>query len=142
VIARVGARAVAALATVALLGLLASCATEASINRRAQGGTASAQPQDGVQVIRVTTGHDYRFHPSTIVVHPGRVKIILYNQPYNGGGSPHNLELTGLPGMQGTGDIQPGQTATASFIAPAPGRYRFECTIHAVQGQTGTLVVK
>jgi plastocyanin len=34
-----------------------------------------------------------------------------------------------------------GQTQSVTFTAPAPGTYRFVCTIHVKQGQTGKLVV-
>ncbi|GAB2478802.1 cupredoxin domain-containing protein [Jatrophihabitans fulvus] len=101
-------------------------------------GTGTATGPADAQRLVVTTGSDYRFHPSTLVVRPGRVTIVLKNTAKTG--APHNLSVNGLPGAfvplagaQGT--------TSATFDTPEPGRYRFVCTIHIQQGQTGTLVV-
>jgi plastocyanin len=117
--------------------VLASCTTEASINRRPQGGTATATVVDGLQVVVVKAGDTYRFDPATIIVHPGRVRIALVNE---GKGAPHDWTLDGLPGAA-TALASSGETKTATFTAPAPGTYLFVCTIHRKQGQTGKLVV-
>lgn len=117
--------------------ILAACTTEASINRRPQGGTATATVVDGLQVIVVKAGDTYRFNPATIIVHPGQVRVALVNE---GKGAPHDWTLEGLPGVA-TSLAASGQTTTATFTAPAPGTYTFVCTIHRKQGQTGTLVV-
>ena len=120
------------------VALLAGCAnSQASINRRPQGGSATASVVDGVQQITVKTGDTYRFDPSTITVHPGRVTVVLVN---GGHGAPHNWTLAGLPGAA-TALASAGQTQAATFTAPAPGTYHFMCTIHRKQGQTGELVV-
>jgi len=118
--------------------LLAGCSnTQASVNRRPQGGSATATVIDGAQQIIVKAGDTYRFDPSTITVHPGRVTVILIN---DGHGAPHNWTLTGLPGAA-TPLASAGQTQSATFTAPAPGTYGVVCTIHEKQGQTGKLVV-
>jgi plastocyanin len=124
-------------ATGCAAAILASCTTEASINRRPQGGTATAAVVDGLQVVVVKTGDTYRFNPATIIVHPGEVRVALVN---NGKGAPHNWTLEGLPGAA-TALASSGETKTATFTAPAPGTYTFVCTIHKKQGQTGKLVV-
>lgn len=130
-LARVGALVVGAT-------LLAGCSnTQASINRRPQGGSATASVVAGEQQITVKAGDTYRFDPATITVHPGRVLVILVN---DGKGAPHNWTLTGLPGAA-TPLAATGQTQVAQFTAPAPGKYTFVCTIHRKQGQTGTLIV-
>lgn len=121
-----------------LLLAVASCSnSESAVNRRPHTGTATASTVAGVQTVTIEAGDDYRFHPSTIVVHPGTVKIIL---KHTGTGGPHDWSLTGFPA-----DFVPltpaGQTSQASFVAPSPGKYQFVCTIHSRQGQTGTLVV-
>jgi plastocyanin len=118
--------------------LLAGCSNRtANVNRRPQSGASTAAEVDGVQQVTVKADDKYRFTPDTITVHPGQVKITLIN---TGNGAPHDLSLTGFPA-----DFVPlassGQTTTATFTAPAPGRYQFVCTIHVAQGQTGTLVV-
>ena len=123
---------------IALLAGVVGCTNQrASINRVPQSGAATASVVAGVQQITVTADDHYRFTPDTITVHPGQVRIILINK---GTGAPHNLLVTGFPA-----DFVPlanaGQTTTATFTAPAPGRYQFLCTIHVAQGQTGTLVV-
>lgn len=120
------------------LALVAGCTnTEASINRRPHGGSATASVVDGVAQITVKAGDTYRFDPSTITVHPGRVTVVLVNA---GHGAPHDWTLTGLPGAA-TALASAGNTQAVTFIAPAPGSYRFVCTIHQKQGQTGKLVV-
>lgn len=120
----------------ALAVLLAGCTTEASINRRPHPGTATASLVNGVQQVTVTAGNTYRFDPSTIIVHPGRVRIVLIN---NGSGAPHDWSLLGMAATAPL--VGGGASSSVTFIAPAPGRYPFVCTIHSAQGQTGTLVV-
>lgn len=127
----------AAVACCAVL-LLASCTNrEASINRRPQGGSATASLVDGLQQIIVKTGDTYRFDPATITVHPGVVRVVLVN---TGKGAPHNWTL--LDSVAAASSLAAaGETKTATFTAPAAGRYTFVCTIHEKQGQTGKLVV-
>ena len=120
------------------VALLAGCSnTQPSINRRPNGGSATASVVNGGQQITVHTNDKYRFDPATITVHPGRVTVILVN---NGKGAPHNWTLLDLPGAATT-LAAAGETQATTFIAPAPGKYTFVCTIHRKQGQTGTLVV-
>jgi plastocyanin len=117
---------------------LAGCTNSASpINGRPNTGTATASPVNGVQQVTIEVGVDDRFHPSTIVVHPGRVEIVL---KHDAAGAPHNLSIDGLGVF--VPDVDGGQTRTASFTAPAPGKYHFVCTIHAKLGMDGTLVVE
>jgi plastocyanin len=127
---------------VAALGLLAACSNrEAPINKGAHNGTGTASPVGDVQQITITTGVDLRFHPSTIVVHSGRVRLTLKNVPTDGGGPPHNINFAGLP----AGNVpltSSGESQSVSFVAPSPGTYNFVCTIHAAQGQTGKMIVK
>jgi plastocyanin len=134
--------AAAGLVGLAALASVAACSNrEAPVNKRPHTGTATAVVVDGVQQVTLTTGVDLRFRPSTFVVHRGLVQLKLINQAYNGGGPPHNLEFSGLPG-----DDVPityaGETQVVTFTAPAPGTYAFVCTIHAAQGQTGTMIVR
>lgn len=136
------ARTVGCLAAAAVLGLSGCSNREAAVNKEPHNGVATAHLVDGIQQIVVHTGISLRFHPSTLIVHQGKVKIILRNdQNPPDGGPPHNLQVTGLPGVY-VPTITPGQSAYDVFTAPSPGRYRFVCTIHVAQGQTGVLVVK
>jgi plastocyanin len=121
----------------ASVALTACSNSQSPINRTALSGSAAASDVGGVQQITLKAGDDYRFHPATFTVHPGRVQVIL---EHTGTGAPHNWELTDFPA-----DFVPlaaaGQTKTATFDAPAPGRYQFVCTIHVKQGQVGTMIV-
>lgn len=122
------------------VALLAGCQSKSAINREPQSNvTFSASASAGVQDVVITTDNKYRFTPDTITVHPGKVRITLKHLS-TGGGAPHDWQLQGF-----TSDYVPltqsGQTNSVEFVAPAPGRYQFICTIHVVQGQTGTLVV-
>jgi plastocyanin len=115
---------------------------QAPTNKQSHAGTATASAGvGGIQTITVTSGVDLRFTPSTLVVHPGRVRIVLSNTSKPGAGPPHDLTFTGLPGVY-VGTTQPGRQQSVSFEAPAPGTYRFVCTIHAAQNQSGKLVVR
>jgi plastocyanin len=133
------ARTMAGLAVAVVVAMSAAgCTnTEAGVNRRPHSGSASATVVNGMQQVTVEATDTYRFDPSTIVVHPGRVRIVLVN---TGHGAPHTWSLTGFPA-----DFVPltpaGQTQAATFVAPAPGTYTFVCTIHVRQGQTGQLIV-
>lgn len=118
--------------------VLSGCSNrESSINRGPHNGTTTAAVVSGNQQVTIEVDDRYRFDPSTIVVHPGRVTITLVHK---GTGAPHDLQVVGFPA-----DDVPltahGRSTTATFVAPSPGSYRFVCTIHERQGQTGTLVV-
>ena len=126
-------------AIVAVAAALAACSnSESPVNRRPHTGTATASSANGVQQVTLEVGADDRFHPSTIVVHRGKVQIVL---KHDSAGGPHDWSLDGFPGAY-VPTTQPDETRQVSFEAPAPGKYRFVCTIHAKLGMTGTLVVK
>lgn len=116
--------------------VLSGCTTKAAVNRRPHTGSETASVVDGVQQITVRAGATLRFAPSTITVHPGKVRVVLVNT----GGAPHNLSVLGFPAAF-VPLASSGETKVATFVAPAPGSYTFVCTIHQKQGQTGTLVV-
>jgi plastocyanin len=125
------------LGAVLLGSVLDGCSRQGAINRRPVTGTGTASVVNSVQQITIKAGDDYRFHPSTVVVHPGRVEVILQHP---GTGAPHTWMLTGFP-ADFVPTTQAGQTRRATFTTPSPGRYEFVCTIHRRQGQRGTLVV-
>lgn len=118
-------------------GLLAGCQRESAINREPHSGSTVAAVVDGVQQVTLTVDESFRFKPSTITVHPGKVRIVL---KHVGGGAPHDWSLNGFP-TDYVPLVTPGQQKSVEFTAPAPGNYTFVCTIHVAQGQTGTLVV-
>jgi plastocyanin len=117
--------------------LLAGCQTQSSLNRGPHTGSTTASVTAGVQDVVITTNQSYRFSPSTITVHPGRVRITL---KHVGTGAPHDWSLQGFPADY-VPLVEAGQTRSVEFLAPGPGTYKFVCTIHVPQGQTGTLIV-
>lgn len=117
--------------------VLAGCQSQSAINREPHAGATTASASGGVQDVVITTDQRYRFAPSTITVHPGRVRITL---KHVGTGAPHDWSLQGFPADY-VPLVSAGQTRSVEFVAPAPGTYKFLCTIHVAQGQTGTLVV-
>lgn len=129
----------ATLAAVLLTG--AGCAREASVNRRPQQGTGTASQVSGIQQITLRSGVDLRFTPSTIIVHPGRVRLVLVNTADPGAGPPHDVTFAGLPAAD-IPTTDAGRVSSVTFEAPAPGTYNFVCSIHARQGQTGKLIVR
>jgi len=122
------------------LALLPACSGKAPVAQRPHTGSASASEVAGVQQVTIDTGGDYRFHPSTVFVHPGTVKVILVNQGGQGAGAPHTWQLD-AGAMPFIGPTTVGSENQVTFTAPAPGRYTFVCTLHHKLGQTGTLVV-
>lgn len=122
--------------TLSLPLLLAGCGSSGSGPSAPKPAGATASTVNGIQQIALHA-KDFSFTPSTITVHPGKVRIVLVN---DGGGAPHDWQLSDFPA-----DFVPlaanGETREATFTAPSPGRYQFVCTIHTRQGMTGTLVV-
>ncbi|MDT4936815.1 MAG: hypothetical protein QOG80_486 [Pseudonocardiales bacterium] len=117
--------------------LVAGCSnTQSAVNRRPHSGATTAVVVNGLQRVTVDANDFYRFDPSTITVHPGRVEIDLVNV---GKGAPHDWSLLGFTFT--TPLTATGENSSVTFTAPAPGTYTFVCTIHRKQGQTGTLVV-
>jgi len=118
-------------------GLLTGCQSQSAINREPHTGSSTAALADGLQQVTITTDQSYRFSPSTITVHPGKVRIVLR---HTGSGAPHDWQLLNFPADY-VPLVTPGQQKSVEFTAPAPGKYTFVCTIHVAQGQTGTLIV-
>ena len=126
-----------AVLVVALSTLVAGCQSQSAINREPHAGSTTASVTAGVQEVVITTDQSYRFKPSTITVHPGKVRITL---KHVGTGAPHDWSLQDFPADY-VPLVSAGQTKSVEFMAPGPGTYKFVCTIHVPQGQTGTLVV-
>jgi plastocyanin len=133
---------VGSLCAAALIVMSATACAKPPINRPGNSGSATASTVNGDQQITLTTGDDYRFHPATFTVHPGKVEVIVRN---TGTGAPHEFQVTGFPAT--FVPLTPaGETQHATFTVPPlvdgkTTRYRFECEIHVRQGQVGTMIV-
>jgi plastocyanin len=124
----------------ALIGVaaLGGCSnSEGAANRQPHTGATTAVAVNGIEDVRLTVDAGFRFTPSTITVHPGKVRITL---EHIATGAPHDWQLTGIPGDY-VAPVSPGESGSVTFIAPSPGTYSFVCTIHERQGQTGTMIV-
>jgi plastocyanin len=130
-------RACIAIAGTALALVLTGCGGSNGKSATSSGPVASASTVDGAQQVTIRTGDDLRFHPDSISVHPGQVRVVLVNE---GKGPPHDWQLPKMPAAF-VPLASAGQTKEATFTAPTPGRYQFVCTIHVRQGQVGTLIV-
>lgn len=97
--------------------------------------TASAGA-GGVQRIVIDATSNDRFIPDTVVVHPGRVTLVVRNT----GAVPHTLEIPSL-GVD-TGNIGKLATRQVTFTVTKPGRYPFDCAYHVTLGMDGVLVVR
>jgi plastocyanin len=114
--------------------LVAACTSSG----RPDTGSGTASTVGGIPTITVLTGPDRLFHPNTITVHPGKVRLVLKNRVDHASGEPHNLTFDKF--SAGTVPlVRAGQQRSIIFTAPTPGRYQFVCTIHV--GQTGVMVV-
>jgi plastocyanin len=130
-----------AAASAILAGPLGGCVREAAVNARPHAGTETATMVAGVQQITLRSGLDLRFTPSTIIVHRGTVRLVLVNTSNAGAGPPHDVTFSGLP-VANIPTTYAGRESSVLFNAPAPGTYHFVCSIHARQGQTGTMIVR
>jgi plastocyanin len=117
--------------------LAAGCASQPAVASGPHSGSTTAASVAGVQQVTITVADNYRFDPSTITVHQGMVRITLVHK---GIGAPHDFSVVGFPGDQ-TPLANHGQTVSTTFMTPSPGTYKFICTIHVAQGQTGELIV-
>lgn len=131
----------AALLTVAGLAL-AGCGGTHSSGGPAPKTAATLSPvvRDGVQDFDLTGTVSLRFTSTTLVAHPGKIKITFHVEK---GSAPHNFEVDGLPAADvpaGGGVVNAGDSASSSFTVTTPGRYAFVCTIHP-SSMKGTLVV-
>ena len=84
------------------------------------------------------TARDLAFSTSTIEVTSGRLVVVTF---INAGSVFHDWEVDGLANVDA--GARPGQAQEISFVAPAPGRYTFRCSVagHAEAGMIGVLIV-
>jgi plastocyanin len=103
----------------------------------ALGAAVAAMPREVTVEIATATGETLAFVPTEVRVRStGRVIIEFHNVS----AVEHNLTFTGgLAGSTRT-IVGPGSTERLILEPPAPGSYRFVCTIH--EGMAGVLVVE
>jgi Cu+-exporting ATPase len=84
------------------------------------------------------TARDLAFSGPSIEVTSGRLVVVSFT---NAGSVFHDWQVDGVANVDAA--ARPGQTVQISFIAPAPGRYTYRCTVtgHADAGMTGVLIV-
>lgn len=102
------------------------------------GASSSAAGAGATQHIRIVANNNFRFAPSTVRVHTGKVRITLVDS----GAYPHNLVIPAIGVNSATVSGDPGGTqisVTATF--PHPGSYRFYCVYHQSAGMVGTFIV-
>lgn len=89
--------------------------------------------------LTITGKDDFKFTPATITVKVGQTVNITFK---NEGVLEHSYVIPGA-NVSLTG-VQAGQTATATFVAPAAGEYEIHCDVagHKEGGMVGTLIVE
>lgn len=92
----------------------------------------------GVTTRLTVTGGEYYFKLSRAKVPRGTVYVTFVNA----GSEPHDLKFIGKTPM--TRQLLPGTKQRIKLVFKKRGRYTFQCTIgeHALNGMTGTLVVR
>jgi plastocyanin len=96
--------------------------------------TVTAGP-GGMQTVDIDANDQDRFLPDTVVVHPGRVTMVVHNV----GVVPHTLEIPAL--RVDSGNIGKHQVKTVTFTVDKAGDYQFDCAYHVTLHMVGTLRV-
>jgi plastocyanin len=84
-----------------------------------------------------STPYTYRFNPMSLSASGGRITVTLHNTSTGAGGAPHTFNI----GNYSTGTVEPGASASVSFVITKPGDYNFYCEYHQSEGMTGTLQI-
>lgn len=101
-------------------------------------GVTAMQGADGVQQVTIDTTDSFRFVPSAIKAHVGKVRITLTNK----GSYPHNISVPSLHATSSTVSGNPGQQQTNFTVTFAhPGTYEFVCTFHSSAGMKGRITI-
>jgi len=102
------------------------------------GGSSPAEPAGSIRV----TMTEFKFDPSTINVHPGKVVFFLVN---GGSGTSHNLIIRDSTGKRLSGSelVSAGDSVVFTVDNIAAGTYTFFCDQpgHEGSGMKGTLIV-
>jgi plastocyanin len=93
--------------------------------------------EEGGQHVEITA-RDLAFSRPTIEVISGRLVVLSFT---NTGSVFHDWQVDGLANVDA--GARAGQTQVITFIAPAPSRYTYRCTVpgHADAGMIGVLIV-
>jgi plastocyanin len=105
----------------------------------AAGGPAATAIPPGAVAITISTapGEALAFEPAETIVRTIRPIALTFR---NGSSLPHNVVFTsGLTAASRT-IVDPGASDVVLLVPPAPGTFRFVCTIHS--GMAGTLIVE
>jgi len=99
---------------------------------------AAGRSASGATTRLTVTGGEYYFKQSKTKVPRGTVYVTFVNA----GSEPHDLKFVGKTPM--TRQLLPGTKQTIKLVFKNRGRYTFLCTLgeHALNGMTGTLVVR
>ncbi len=115
-----------------------------------------AEPTPTPVTVGFTFGNEFVFEPAALTVEVGAP--VTLNLDNSASGLEHSfvlvaqgtdltqpettVETQALGGIN-SGKVAPGETATYSFAAPAPGVYQYVCTVagHITGGMVGTLTV-
>lgn len=131
------------LAVVVVAGAATAFAASCSGDDSDPGGDDSAGSEvsvtpgaDGVQDVEIKANDQFRFVPATVNGKVGKYHLTLRNISR----TPHNLTFDDI-GDAATSTLPGDETTTLDFSVPNPGEFRFVCTLHESQNQTGTLVV-
>lgn len=101
---------------------------------------AGGEPSDGPTIgplIIVSRPGERAFTPASLTAETGTTVRLIYR---NSSDESHNLTFLSPLSAATETIVEPGQEDGLEFQAPAPGPYRFVCTIHP--GMEGTLVVE
>jgi plastocyanin len=131
-------KATACVAACAAVALAAGCGNRES--PRFDGAQASSVVTatvgaDGVQRVDLRATDADRFVPNSVVVHPGKVTVVLHNT----GVVPHTFEIPSL--RVATGNVGKHAVKSVTFTVDKPGSYPFVCAYHVTLHMEGTLKV-
>lgn len=133
-----------------IAGLLAGCAADdpadADADPQDNTTTTPAAPAPAPVALSVATSGTYPvdpgFAPATLAAQSGAEVTLTFSNEDANAVTMHDWVLEGVDGAA-TDAVGSGETASATFTAPAPGDYAYFCSIgdHRARGMEGTLSV-
>jgi plastocyanin len=91
---------------------------------------------EDVQVIKIQGTDALRFSPSSLVLKPGRVRVVFTVA----GKKPQTFTSRVLGADSGI--VSAGETVTVDLEIPKPGKYPFYSAFHEKQGMKGVLLAR